>query len=155
MSDERRKLRFNDWDEVLHDLDGIKGEYHNARRGNWSLGQICNHLATIMECALDGFPSSLPWPMQRVLKVFFLPAHLRHDQLNLRFPTPPFARPPQATSDEEGVARLRAAIERFRQPDAEYVSHVAFGELTRDQWKHQQLWHCEHHLSFLLPGSHE
>ena len=49
-----------------------------------------------------------------------------------------------------GVERLRQAIERFCN-SPEYVSHLVFGRITNDQWKEQQLWHCEHHLSFLHP----
>ena len=58
---------------------------------------------------------------------------------------------PEDCDEGEGIERLRQAIERFHCHQGEYQTHMVFGKLTREQWTHQQLWHCEHHLSFLLP----
>ena len=147
----RRKLRFDDWDAVLEDVRQLQANgYVHAERGNWTLGQICSHLAVVMECAVNGFPKQMPSLLQKLLRLFFLPSNLRHQQLKMRAPAPPFAVPPESVSDEQGVARLQAAVEQFRKPDVRYDRHAAFGELTRDEWKHQQLWHCEHHLSYLV-----
>lgn len=147
----RRPLRFEQWTDVIADVDFLL-ENGYERAGQLSLGQICNHLAIVLECAVDGFPTQWPRPVQKLMKMLLLKSMLRHKPTNLRAPAPPFARQTQPVDDEVGARRLKAAIDRFAQPDAQYVPHLVFGKLTRDEWKHQQLWHCEHHLSFLIPS---
>jgi len=152
MKQQRRQLRFDDWDAVLADVESLRaGGY--ARAGNLNLGQICNHLAIIMEMAVDGFPKSMPWIMQRFLRLMFLKTMLRHKPISLRVPAPAIARQDEPVEDDRGVPRLKAAIARFAAPNITYASHMAFGALTPDEWMHQQLWHCEHHLSFLSPAT--
>ncbi len=149
---QRRALRFDEWADVLADIESLQSHgYDRARRGNLSLDQICNHLAIVMEDALDGFPKNMPWPMRKLLRLLFLKGMMQHKQFSLRFPAPPFANPLAPVDDGVGAERLRAAIKRFSAPDATYVMHLAFGNLTPEQWNHQQLWHCEHHLSYLIP----
>jgi hypothetical protein len=104
-----------------------------------------------MECALDGFPTMLPWPVRKILRFLILGKMLKHKQIGFRAKAAAFAAQNETVDDCEGAARLKVAIARFSEPSAEYVEHLAFGKLNRDQWKHQQLWHCEHHLSFLIP----
>ena len=33
--------------------------------GQWSLGQICNHLGTAMQYTVEGFPEQAPWLLRR------------------------------------------------------------------------------------------
>ncbi len=147
-----RPLRFDTWDQVLADVDGLlAGGY--ARVGQLSLGQNCNHLAIVLEGALDGFPMKWSRPMQWLARFLVLGRMLKHKPTRLKVTAPAFARQEEPVDDVVGAERLRRAIDRFSAPDAEYVPHLVFGDLTRNQWKHQQLWHCEHHLGFLIPKS--
>ena len=147
----RTELRFDEWDAVLADLETLQSVGYN-RVGQLDLGQICNHLAIIMEGALDGFPKMMPWPMRKLLRVMFLGTMMKHKPIRLRVPVAPaFAAQTEPVDDAVGVSRLQAAIARFSSPDAEYHEHLAFGRLNREQWNRQQLWHCEHHLGFLIP----
>src|SRR5947209_6592678 len=57
---ERRDLRFRSYDDVLADAGAVLLSGY-GRAGNWSLGQVCHHLAAVMEMSLDGFPSRFPW----------------------------------------------------------------------------------------------
>ncbi len=149
---ERRKLRFDDWDEVLSDVEMLKTRgYDHASYGTLSLGQITSHLAKVLSGAVDGFPKLAPWPLRVFLRFAFLNKMQRHEPSNLRIKSPKSLAPPEACEDDAGIERLRAAIERFRSHQGDYRPHMVFGTLSREQWKHQQLWHCEHHLSFLLP----
>lgn len=150
--DQRRPLRYDDWDDVIADVDALLANGY-TRVGKHSLGQNCNHLATLMECALDGFPWSFPRPAQWMMRKLFLPGMMRHEPITLRVPAPAFARQRAPVDDAVGVTRLKAVIERFRRPDATYVPHLVFGMMSPDEYKHQQLWHAEHHLSFLLPNA--
>jgi len=153
---ERRNLRYYDWGDVLSDIEELKANgYDHAERGNLSLGQICNHLAIVMEAAVDGFPYRVLWPLTTIMRWILLNSMLRLEPTRLRLPAPPFASQKKPVSDEEGAARLRAAIVRFGDPQVTCAKHFAFGRLTRNEWTHQQLWHCEHHLRFLIPKSAE
>ncbi|GJM26433.1 MAG: hypothetical protein DHS20C16_28480 [Phycisphaerae bacterium] len=146
----RRALRFDSWADVLADADQLASSGYD-RVGQLSLGQNCSHLAIVLECALDGFPTRWPLPMRLIARWLVLPKMLRHEPTKLKVKAPAFAKQEEPVDDAVGVERLRKAIGRFSAPDAEYVDHLVFGKLTPDQWKHQQLWHCEHHLSFLIP----
>jgi hypothetical protein len=149
---QRRSLRFDDWDQVLADVEMLAQQgYENAERGNWSLGQNCEHMAKPLEMAVDGFPKVASWPVRVVTRMLVLKKMLRHDRINFRARAPAFVVPADNVDDAGGIEHLRQAIERFRNHRGEFAPHVAFGQLDRDDWVHTMLWHCEHHLSFLVP----
>ncbi len=57
----RRRLRFADLNEVVREARHL-AERPTAPMGNWTLGQVCRHLATAMELCIDGgvaFPVAL------------------------------------------------------------------------------------------------
>ena len=152
MTKERRKLRFDDWDDVIADAELLRERgYDHASHGTLSLGQITSHLATVLSGAVDGSPKLYPWPMRVMVRFLFLKKMLRHEPSSVRVKSPQSLTPPEQCEDDVGIERLREEIERFRNHEGDYQPHVIFGKLSRDEWKHQQLWHCEHHLSFLLP----
>lgn len=146
----RRRLRFADYAAVLADAETlVSGGYQ--RVGNWSLGQMAIHLAIIAEGARKGFPWYLPWPFYLPIRWFALPGVLRGEPIKTRLPGPAFAQPPDDADDRTGVERLRTALVALDAPDNRFFPHPVFGSLTRDQWRQLTIWHCEHHLSFLLP----
>ena len=87
-----------------------------------------------------------------VVRTLFLRQILRRRVSSIRFPAP--IPTEYEGTDEEGFALLKAAIERFEQP-GEFQPHTILGPMSADQWLQFQLWHCEHHLSFLLPAEAE
>jgi ubiquinone/menaquinone biosynthesis C-methylase UbiE len=147
---ERRTLRLPSYDAVGADAEALLALGYD-RAGSWGLGQACHHLATIMEMSLDGFPSRFPWPVRLAARWFFLGKILRHHVFRRRFPAPKFALPPEAADDRAGVARLRAVLGRLQGHAGEMRPSPVFGRLSPEQWREVHLWHCEHHLSFLLP----
>ena len=50
---ERRTLEFERIDDVMSEVDRLLDGYASA--GNWSLGQICNHLAGTYRMSIEGF----------------------------------------------------------------------------------------------------
>jgi len=109
------------------------------RAGNWSLGQVCNHLAMGIEMSIKGFLSRIPEVLQRAMvatyfRLFFLGKIGK--RFNLRMPTE--APQKQPVDDEVGLQRLVAAIGLLKDADAAH-------------WNRMHLWHCEHHLGFLIP----
>ena len=62
---ERRALSFSSLDEVMPEVDRLL-EGHTTT-GQWSLGQICNHLSTAMQYTVEGFPEQAPWLLHRTV----------------------------------------------------------------------------------------
>jgi hypothetical protein len=147
---ERRALRLHSYDAALSEATALLGSGYD-RVGNWGLGQVCHHLAAVMERSLDGFPSRFPWPVRLVARWFVLGRVLKHRVFRRRFPAPPFLQPPVVADDREGLDRLRAVIGRLKAHTGAMQPSPVFGRLSAAQWREVHLWHCEHHFSFLLP----
>lgn len=146
----RRALRFHDFDQALADADRLLAAGYD-RVGNWSLGQIADHLAKVITFSLDGFPSMMPWPLRLAARWFALGAILRHKVFRSTITAPSYLMPTDAVADREAVERLRSATARFVAHAGPLHPSPAFGRLTPQQWREVHLWHCEHHLSFLVP----
>lgn len=71
----RRKVRYASLEEFLADAE--RHAAPNVRfLGNWSAGQIYEHLARTLESSIDGFESSLPAPVRflmSLLNYLYLP----------------------------------------------------------------------------------
>jgi hypothetical protein len=147
----RRQLKFHSYAELLADLDRL-GSGPVRQLGNWSVGQNCRHLATVYNNSIDGFTLKFPVPLRIMAKLF------RKRLLTMSMPAG-FKLPaktgqslmPPATSAEEGLADLRAAIARL-QTEPRRAKHPLFGELTHQEWDGIHLNHAALHLSFLVPS---
>src|SRR5262249_10815076 len=147
---ERRALRLPGYDAVLAEAAALLASSYD-RVGHWGLGEVCHHLAAVMEKSLDGFPSRYPWPVRLVARWLVLGRVLRHRVFRRRFPAPAFLQPPAVGGGREGLGRLRAAVGRLKGPGGAMQPSPVFGRLSPEQWREVHLWHCEHHLSFLRP----
>ncbi len=134
----RRTVRFATLDEALKDARSLLRSGYD-RAGNWSLGQVGNHLTGGIEITLNGYGSWIPVFLQRAFiatyfRLFFLGRI--GNTLGMRMPTGEPQKIP--IDDEVGLERLTAAIGAVKEADAPH-------------WTRMHLWHCEHHLSFLIP----
>src|SRR5688500_5529633 len=147
----RRKLQFATLDEVMPDVERLLGGHVTV--GQWTLGQILNHLATSIGMSMDGTPEKFSWPVRRMFgpvarqlsfALGWMPAQVRVQETYL----------PRAglTADSEAET-LRAAIARFEQFTGEFDEHPLLGRFSPDQWRRFHCLHCAHHLSFALPTS--
>ena len=145
----RRTLRFTSLDDILADAEAL-AEVERRALGNWTLGQVCQHLAQPMDFCIDGFPFTLPLPIKiagRLMKGRFL---------KKGFPTgAPLKGPtgvliPQEVLPTEGLAELRRAINRLKR-EPQRVPSPLIGRLSREQWDQFHMRHAELHLSFILP----
>jgi hypothetical protein len=59
----RHSLQFDNFDQVAQDLHLLQSQGYE-RGGNWTLGQICDHLAIFLRGSMDGFATRLPWLLQ-------------------------------------------------------------------------------------------
>ena len=150
----RRELHFDDLDAVLADAENLARRGYQ-RLGNWSLGQICMHLALAMKAGIDGAEARAPWPIRWLASRFFKDKTLAKMKAGFQLPKKSAVyMVPRATADQEGLAELRRVIERWRKETRRHP-HAFFGKLTPLEWDRLSLSHAELHLSFLVPQGEE
>src|SRR5262249_21773604 len=66
----RLNLQFDNLDEMLAYADRLVAA-GTTQLGNWSLGQVFQHLALIENASIDGYPKLFPRPLRFLLRVFF------------------------------------------------------------------------------------
>jgi hypothetical protein len=145
----RRALAFASLDEVMPEVDRLL-EGHTTV-GNWSLGQICSHLARAITGSLEGFPIQAPWLLRKTLGPFYLRKILREGRMAEGIKLPEEVLPKPGLDAHAEAEALRAALLRFADHTGPPALHPFFGRMRRDQWDHLHRIHCAHHLSFALP----
>ena len=149
---QRREVRFDSYDDLLADAERLASSDVQTV-GNWTLGQIFKHLTQAMESAIDGTEMKFPWIMKKVFRLFVNKEKMLNEALPAGFKIPKKGEaqfsPDPSISTEEGLASLRAAIERCK-TEPSRSEHLAFGKLTREEWDKFNLRHAEMHLSFAI-----
>lgn len=154
----RRDLRYESFDDLAADLDAIEAAHRAGTlgvTGNWTPGQIMDHLAKFATCALDGFPGRAPWPIRKLLTVMYKKKILSGDPLPPGYKIPKqaaFMRPREDITTEEGIAELRGIIDRLRAGEQFSQPSPIFENLTHEQWCKAQLGHASMHMSFISVG---
>jgi hypothetical protein len=149
---DRRTLHFSSLEDISADIEMLASAREIRALGNWTPGQIFQHLAGVMNHCIDGFKTRLPWPMRMVLGLFFKRRFLSK-------PMPPgFKLNAKAAAElipgplplEPGLASIRQALQRLK-TETKRVPSPFLGPLTLDEWTQLHCRHCELHLSFLVP----
>ena len=148
MTTGRRPLRFQSFDEVMPDVERLLDGHTTV--GNWSLAQICRHLATVLRRVVD-LPASTPqdpsqWVGEERKRQVF-----ETGQIPEGMPGPPEIMPPAGLDEREEAEGLRGAIAYYRASPGPAIPHRLFGPLSMDEWERLQLIHNAHHLSFAIP----
>jgi len=150
----RRKVRLVSLDDIVADVESL-AHSDVTYLGNWNLGQICAHLAETMNCSIDGFPVLSPWPI-RLLLGTFLKKRLLTKGLPAGFQLPQTAAKQlvkdDSTSTADGLAALKAAVERQKQ-ETPTALNPGFGKMTPEDWYQLHLRHAELHLGFVQPNA--
>ena len=146
----RPDLHFTTLDAAIADARRLL-EAGYERGGNWTLGQIAEHLTYAIDGALDGVELKVPLPIRLVgpwVKGWFLKKGLPSG-IKLTGGMAPLLPPEaEAISDAAGFEHLADAARRFSQSTAP-ARHPIFGRLTHDEWHRFHCRHCELHLGFL------
>jgi hypothetical protein len=149
----RRQLHFNSLDDIQADVAGLAKSPQIKTLGNWSAGEVLNHLAICLNKSIDGYSHKPPLLVRLVARTFFKPMFLKKT-MGAGFKLPAGAldelwRPPVPT--EEGLKNLTQAITRLKS-EPKRAPNPVLGELTREEWDRFHCRHCELHLSFLVPA---
>ena len=148
----RRTVRYSTMSEIIDDAEQLIGNHHTV--GNWSFGQICQHLAKAMVGSIDGFGFQAPWFAR-----WFIAPLMKNSVLTKGmkpgFNLPKSAAPilPDASVPaEDGLRQLKAAIDRLSH-ETPTAPHPFFGKLASEEVMQLHLRHSELHMSFIVPGS--
>jgi hypothetical protein len=152
----RRDLHFHCTGCLREELAAIEAAGRAGRldhTGNWTPGEILDHVAKAWEFSIDGFPRDvrIPWYfklMARAMKGRMtsgktLPAGFRLGK------DADFFLPVPRTSLEDGLARLRKVLDRIDAGTRCTVPSPAFGAMTHDEWMRLHLGHAQLHLGFV------
>jgi hypothetical protein len=146
----RRPLTFDSLDQVMPDVDQLLQGHTTI--GNWSLGQICNHLTTTLTWTVDGYPKLVPWFIRRTVGPLLLHRILKTGQFpeGIKLPGPYL--PKAALNDRAEAEALRAALWHFASHSGRLSDHPLAGQVARADWERYHCIHCARHLSFVLPS---
>jgi hypothetical protein len=150
----RRELHFGSLDDIRADVEQLAGAGELRKLGNWSAGQIFQHLGLVMNKSIDGFQSQMPW-IVRVLMGIFMKKKLLNNAMGAGFKLPAKAAReliPGETSLEEGLQTIRRGLDRLR-TETKRVNSPFLGKMTLEDWTKLHCRHSELHLSFLVPVS--
>ena len=148
----RRELHFNSVDDILADVDRLAGSREIRTLGNWSAGQIFEHVARVMDKSIDGSEFNLPADPPLRLQ----PDDEEEDDLQAHggghHTSQEGGGGADAGGDEPG-RRARSHPRRHPSPaDRPQTRPSAFlGALTKEEWTQLHCRHAELHFSFLIP----
>jgi hypothetical protein len=144
---ERRELRFASLDDVMPEVDKLLAGHVTV--GGWSLGQICNHVATAIRITLDApIRRTEVTPEKQAAHRLFLEASRFPDGMQAPLS---ILVPPTGLDDRAEAESLRSVIDRFQPFDGPLPSHPKLGPMTKDEWVRFHVMHCAHHLGFAVP----
>ena len=119
--------------------------------GQWTLGQVCNHLSWAIIGSVDGSPFRTPWVVRKTIG----PVIVRRILKTGRFPNgiklPGKFQPKPGLDARAEAEALRAAIRLFGTHTGPFSDHPLAGPLSRETWDRFHSIHCAHHLSFAIP----
>lgn len=116
--------------------------------GNWSVGQMCRHLGSVLRASVDQPASTQFDPAMRFDEE--RRAALESGIIPEGIPTGgPFV-PPAGLDDREEAEGLRAAIAHDKAAPGPVIPRPLLGPLSRAEWDRMHCHHAAHHLSFAV-----
>jgi hypothetical protein len=153
----RRMLTLSSVAELRRELDVIEAAHRNGTltaSGNWGVGPNLLHIALPIRYAIDGFPKMAAAPLRWLARWLLLPRLKREPfraGVNIgRRTESEYWRP--RTTVEEGLAALRAELDRLEAGERMTKPHALFGAMTHEDWLDYNLKHANLHLGFVHPG---
>lgn len=147
----RTELYFENLADALNDVRVL----HNhgwERAGNWSLGQILEHMNLTLRFSFGDIPFYLPIFIRPFVKLAFWPTVRRGKPIQLRGVAPKRLQARQDPDEAETVREFESLVQRHLDISQPFVSiHPVFGMLSCEDWLLVQKWHVTHHLSFMIP----
>lgn len=151
MVSRRMDLHFASLLDTIADVETLH-KHGWQRAGNWSLGQILDHLNITLRFSFGEIPFFLPTPIRGLTKIFFWPTIERGKPIRIRGVAPKKIQPRPEPDEAQMVREFVELVERHFDEAVEIAPvHPVFGRLQRQDWLKVQKWHVTHHLSFMVP----
>lgn len=150
----RRTLNLRTFEDISKELDRIEAAHAAGRighTGNWTPGQIMQHVSKFMVRALDGFEGSAPLPV-RLMGWMLRPMFLGNKPMPSGYKLPPDAAvllPGDDVTFEQGLAAIRAPLERVRKGERMTQRSPLLGKMTHEQWEGLHAKHASMHFGFI------
>lgn len=144
----RRDLQFSTFDQVAADVTELETLGYK-RCGNWTLGQICDHLSVFLRGSLDGFSWKIPWIFRVTIGRYFLRRILRQKKMAVGIRVPKVFLPGEPAGDAESVKSFLQLLQRYQDHTGPMAPSPLAGTLSPQEWDQLHLIHAAHHLSFL------
>lgn len=123
----------------------------------WSLGELCEHLALAFEATVRGSSGDGPprgWidlgPMERFKRVLIRQYMLLTGWFPSGVQAPNSVRPGGQLGTEDALDRLESAITAFESkcecPEATWGYHTMLGRMTGKRWRRFHTIHAAHHF---------
>jgi hypothetical protein len=145
----RRELTFASLEEIPGDVERLLVGHTTV--GNWTLGQICNHLTTALTGSLDGFAGSAPWLVRKTVGPLIVRRILKKGRFPRGVRLPKRFEPQPGCDARTEADALRAAVQRFAAHTGPVADHPLAGKFSKEVWERFHCIHRAHHLSFALP----
>lgn len=147
----RRKLRFETLDEIVTEAERL-AKMPIRLLGNWSYGQILEHLASGIDAYYDGLPVKMSWFKRRIVMPL-IKNNILTKGMPAGIPLPKEAARiliPDQTEIQPALDHLRSSINRLKEESPKKPSPF-FGDMAPQEWVALTLRHAELHLSFVIP----
>jgi hypothetical protein len=150
----RRRLRFASVDHAIAEADRLVAAAAANRltlAGNWTLGQILNHLAAWAEFAYTGVPLKIPFIVRLLARP--LRGRILRKGFSAGRNIPNVKGGTLATDDlplPKALQRFQIAYLRLKS-ESPPLPHPIFGRMTGQQWIALNLRRAELHMSFANP----
>jgi len=145
----RRDVHYRSLDDIAVDAKRL-AEVEVRTDGNWSQGQIYDHLAKNFNGSIDGMGFAMPAPV-RLLMGLLMKKKFLTKGIPPGFKTNAKLEPPQV-STSDAIEALTKAIERLKREETRAM-HPLFGKISREEWDEFHLRHAEMHTSFLMEAN--
>jgi hypothetical protein len=145
----RRTLTFASLEDIPRDVDRLLAGH--ATVGNWTLGQICNHLTTALTGSLDGFAGRVPWLVRKTVGPLILRRILRRGRFPRGVRLPKTFEPQPGCDARAEAEALRAAVKRLAAHAGPVADHPLAEKVSNEVWERFHRIHCAYHLSYALP----
>lgn len=146
----RRALEITRLDELMPEVDRLLVGHTTV--GNWSLGQICNHLAGTFTGSVEGFAARAPWVFRATLGRVIKKKVLAEKTIRPGIKLPDQFVPKPGLDARAEAEALRAAIAYYLAHPETRALHPFFGPMTAGEWDRIHCIHGAHHLSFAIPA---
>jgi hypothetical protein len=148
MTPGRRTLLYGNVDDIMADVDRLLDGHTTV--GNWSLAQMCRHLATVVRRTVD-LPASTPYDASRWFGEEQKRQFFELGAVPEGIPTTAPVLPAEALHEREEAEGLRQAIAHYKGSPGPVIPHILLGYLTREEWDRFHCIHAAHQFSFAVP----